>query len=142
MMSFGRSPVADGISCVVLSLLTGFVVGAGDLDASGPTGTLLVLLAASATLGVAFPRYPLLVAALIGLAVPTAHLLAHTYGWDIAGDRPSVWWTLAGLVPAVIGAIGGAALRRAVMAWAESSRISNQMRQQATQHDELGAGRR
>ncbi|MBL9150582.1 MAG: hypothetical protein JNM94_17995 [Phycisphaerae bacterium] len=111
VLQFGRSRAADIVSCVVLSLLTGFVIGAGDLDASSPTGTLLVLLASSATLGAVFPRYPLVVAAVIGLAVPLAHLLAKFNGWPVEGDRPNMWWTLIGLGPSLIGAFAGSLLR-------------------------------
>jgi hypothetical protein len=111
VLSFGRSRAADLVSCIVLAMLTGFVIGAGDLDAATPTGTLLVLLAASATLGAAFPRYPLVVAAVIGLSVPLAHLLAKYNGWPVAGDRPNLWWTLIGLGPSLIGAFAGGLLR-------------------------------
>jgi len=115
-LRFGESPIADLCSCVVLALLTAFMIGAGDLSAVNPVGTLLLVVAAGATLGAVFPRHVLLTATILGLAVPTAHVLARMNSWSVESAPRSLWWALLVLVPAVVAAFAGSVLRRVASA--------------------------
>ncbi|MFO0827636.1 MAG: hypothetical protein U0572_05750 [Phycisphaerales bacterium] len=114
-MRFGESPLANLIACLVLTLFTAFMIGAGDLRATEPLGTLFVVLTAGVTLGLVFPRYVIVISAILGLAVPTAHVLARMNSWTVAGAPQSLWWTMLALFPAIVAALAGSLLHRAIL---------------------------
>jgi len=116
---FPGSLIALGVALLGAALLAW-----GDLHAADDVQPVLLgLLLAEFALGLARPRGALLWGAILGLAVPVAELLALGTGYahPCPPGRTCDAPTLAGalstavlLVPALLGAAGGAWLRRAL----------------------------
>lgn len=101
---------------LLLALLFGIAASWVDLHQSEVQPAVACLLVGGLLLGLARPHGALLRAAIIGLAIPIAHLLARWRGWSVAypTDATTPWFALLALIPASIGALIGAAIRRAV----------------------------
>jgi hypothetical protein len=94
----------------VLAFTLGVASGYLDVITAEVFFMALVVLALSMLLGVLWPRRSWLLGILIGLGVPTAHWLAGMA--HIASELPNhIGRSFLLLVPALVGAIGGGAMR-------------------------------
>ena len=100
---------------IILSLLLAVVAGGLELRLGDFVLTALLLCGGAIALGVVWPRTPWLWGILAGSGVPLAHALAAWRHW-LPPQENNLKASLLAFLPAVVGALGGMALRRAMAA--------------------------
>jgi hypothetical protein len=109
---------------LLLSLSFSALCAYGDLRLDDRLFTALLLTAFSIIVGVSWPQRAWLWGVIIGLGVPTAHLFARLRHWP--EPQSNVAASFLALLPAVIGACGGMALRLGLRALREAPEGENQ----------------
>ena len=97
--------------CVISALVFAVTIGWVDLHSAEVQWSVLFLLLFSCLLGLASPGAAWLWAAIVGLSVPAAHLLARLTGISPIVPPTHFGWTFLALIPAYVGASTGAIVR-------------------------------
>ena len=99
---------------VVLALAVGIFAGYIDLHNNGTMMTLLILLAGMVLIGFISPDWWWLAAIISGLSLLATHVLQIAFGTSTwYATRPNSLASLLALMPAFIGGLAGAAIRKA-----------------------------
>jgi hypothetical protein len=99
---------------VLIGVIVGAFAGYVDTHNDEVQATVLVLVVGMAITGFAFPKWSWLAALVAGSCILFAHLIARALGIPpLYPVEPNVLASLLALIPAMLGALAGAAVRRA-----------------------------
>ena len=112
-----RESLRSTVSCTLLALLGGVIIGVIDFNATEPQPAALLVLIFASVLGFIQPRNAWRWAIIVTLGLPLAHLTLRQLGWQPRDPvSPGEYATLIALIPALIGVYGGVVLRRMTQA--------------------------
>jgi hypothetical protein len=103
-----------------IALVLGVCAGWIDLHSEEVQPTVLVLVVAAGSLGFFAPRLAALSGLLVGIGVPLAHLYARIVGYALPYPMHAYVESFIALIPAVLAAGIGAAIRRVLPPGVES----------------------
>src|SRR2546430_15180876 len=96
---------------VPIAVLLSGLVGWADYHASEVQGTVLVLILITGALAFSSPSYAWLVGLIMGLSIAGTFVVGRWLGFSPVYPIPHPVSTLIALIPAAVGAAGGAAAR-------------------------------
>jgi NO-binding membrane sensor protein with MHYT domain len=107
--------ISSPIFAVLIGVIVGALAGYVDTHNDEVQATVLVLVVGMAITGFASPKWSWLAALVAGSCILSAHLIARALGIPpLYPVQPNVFASLLALIPAMVGAIAGAAARKVV----------------------------
>lgn len=114
-MTITRNRWQLDLLCIALAVLGGFIAGAVDFRNDEPQAAVLVILAFAGLLGFVQPKKAWRWGIIVGLGVPVVYLIATALGYQSKSIPEPGWYaSLIALIPAFLGAYGGALLRKLI----------------------------
>jgi hypothetical protein len=99
---------------LVVAIIAAAFIGWIDQNNDEVQGTVILIVAATATLAFVAPRHGWIAALIVGLAPQGAAVVAHALGIPQRFPMTPAYGGLLALIPAAIGAVIGAVVRQAI----------------------------